>query len=123
MSKAVKAKGFSPKQNMHIDMYFTAENRIILAEMKSCHRRNLHTQIRRGVAQLFEYRFLYKDVFKKDPVLVLVIETAPTPRQEWLVTYLESIDILLSWKDGNTERLVSKSFIPKPLQEIIDSIS
>lgn len=123
MSESVRAKGFTPKQNKHIDMYFVAENEMILAEMKSCHRRNLHTQVRRGVAQLLEYRYLYKDTFKEEPILVLVIETAPSIKQEWLAAYLESIGILLSWKDANRRKLVSKSSIPKPLQGIILPIS
>lgn len=91
----------------------------VLVEIKSCHRGNLHSQVRRGVAQLFEYRFRYRALLGENPVLVLIIETAPAYDQRWLREYLESLGILLAWKDSQANRLVTASPIPAQLEGIV----
>lgn len=117
---AAVAVGYDPKQNQQIDMYFLTQAGPVLAEMKSCVRGNLHGQVRRGVGQLFEYRYLFRDMIDgKDLTLLLVIEMPPVRDQMWLVAYLESIGIMLAWKDPDTEKIVSASPIPAALSKIV----
>ena len=85
--------------------------------MKSCHRGNLHSQVRRGVSQLFEYQFVYRERLGKDVIPVLIIETQPTREHRWLIEYTESIGILLAWEDEN--RLVTTANIPTALSGVV----
>lgn len=120
MRDAAVASSYAPKQHDQMDMYFTTPRGSVLAEMKSCVRTNLHSQIRRGVSQLFEYRFLFRDLIgSSNPSLVLVVELPPARDQSWLVKYLESLGILLVWKDPDADRLVSPSPVAGPLAGIV----
>lgn len=119
MNALAVAKGYVPKQNQNIDMHFGTAGGQVLAEMKSCHRNNLHSQVRRGVAQLLEYRFLYSALLGDNPTLVLVMEAVPAYDQLWLVGYLESLGILLAWKDSQADRLIASSPIPDQLDGIV----
>jgi hypothetical protein len=66
--------------------------------MKSTTEDNPHAQIRRGLSQLYEYRYIQN---VKDAKLVLVIEN-PLPREnQWMENYLNNDrGVLLVW-DGN----------------------
>lgn len=119
MNDSVSARGYVAKQNQNIDMHFETASGQVLVEMKSCHRNNLHSQLRRGVAQLFEYRFLYRALLGDNPTLVLVMEAVPAYDQRWLVGYLESLGILLAWKASKADRLISLSPIPDQLDGIV----
>ena len=85
--------------------------------MKSCHRGNLHSQVRRGISQLFEYQFIYRERLGNDVVPVLIIETEPMSDYRWLIEYTESIGILLVWKDES--RIVTTSNIPTALNGVV----
>jgi hypothetical protein len=122
MNNLAVAKGYVPKQNQNIDMHFAVADGHVLIEMKSCHRGNLHSQVRRGVAQLFEYRFRYSALLGDDPALVLIIETVPANDQAWLISFLESLEILLAWKDSRTDRLIASSTIPAHLDGIVSPL-
>lgn len=120
MSNAAAALGYDPKQHNQIDIYFVASSGRVLAEIKSCVQGNFHSQVRKGVSQLFEYRFRFKDLIGgNDPTMVLVTEIPPSTNQNWLVEYLESLGILIAWKDQDTDRLISKSPIPQSLCGIV----
>ena len=90
-----------------------------LAEMKSCHTRNLHSQVRRGSSQLLEYRFVYRDILGRQPTLVLVIETSPPGTKMWLVDCLSSLEITLAWKESRTNRLVTTASIRPALEGVV----
>ena len=49
LSDSAKARGYNPQDNNQIDMHFETPTAVVLAEMKSCHRRNLRSQVRRGI--------------------------------------------------------------------------
>jgi hypothetical protein len=117
LSTAARALGLDPKHNNNIDMHFDTEFGSVLAEMKSCHRRNLHSQVRRAVSQLLEYRFRYRDVVGESPTLLLVLETRPAERHGWIVEYLQTIGIVPCWRVA--DRLVTSSQIPQSLDAII----
>lgn len=122
MNDLAVAKGYAPKQNQNIDMHFAVADGHVLVEIKSCHRGNLHSQVRRGVAQLFEYRFRYTALLGDDPSLVLIIETVPANDQIWLIGYLESLGILLAWKESQSNRLIASSPIPTHLDGIVSPL-
>lgn len=58
----------------------------VLFEMKSIAGDNARVQIRAGVSQLYEYRYLQS---LPDARLVLVTETAPPDNTRWMTDYLE----------------------------------
>jgi hypothetical protein len=110
---------YEPKYNANIDLFFETPHGTVLAEMKSCDGKNLHSQVRRGVSQLLEYSFLYREVLGQDPVLVLIVETPPPAEKAWLREFLASLDITLAWKKPWEEQLVASSPVPKALTDII----
>ena len=115
---AVVSAHLTAQYNAHIDLHFDVGEVTVLCEMKSCHQNNLRGQIRRGVAQLLEYRYVYRDKIKPTVLPVLVIETQLSADQAWLSAYLRSIGMTLSWRDA-TDRLVTTAPIPEPLDGIL----
>ena len=61
------------KSNANIDMFFDVGEETVLAEMKSCTDSNFHSQLRKGVSQLFEYRYLYKSQLQAKVILLLLM--------------------------------------------------
>lgn len=120
-AEAARSLKYDPKYNEHIDMYFDTPHGTVLAEIKSANGRNYHSQIRKGVSQLFEYRFVYGAVVGTSPTLVLVMETHPQRSKDWLADYLDSLDITLAWKDPASSKLVSTRSIPPALKGIVHS--
>lgn len=88
-----------PKANRYIDLAAKVSGENFLFEMKSTTATNVQAQVRRGLSQLYEYRYLQKIEQAK---LVLVIEN-PLPRPlSWIETYLRTDrNVLLVW-DGNS---------------------
>lgn len=119
MAELARAQGYTPETNENIDMYFTTPAGTVLAEMKSCHSRNLRSQIRRGVSQLFEYRFVYRKLLGNQVAMVLVVESPPSVRKRWLVQYLESVGITLAWKETGTDRFVTTVAVGPALAGIV----
>lgn len=113
VARSVRRIGAEPKYTAHIDMYFVANEDTVLIEMKSCDSGNIHSQIRKGVSQLFEYRYMYSTVLGRDPKLLLIVETEPIGAKSWLADYLQSLGITLAWRDHSGSALVSMS---KPLK-------
>jgi hypothetical protein len=87
-----------PKANRYIDLAAKVSGENFLFEMKSTTDTNVQSQVRRGLSQLYEYRYLQQIEPAK---LVLVIEN-PLPRPlSWIETYLRTDrNVLLVW-DGN----------------------
>ena len=68
--------------------------------MKSTTNNNEKSQLRAGLSQLYEYRFLQNKPAAK---LILVIENPLSIREQWRQNYLEQDrDVYLVW-DGNDE--------------------
>lgn len=119
LAAAARARGYQPLCNDNIDLYFSTPAGAVLAEIKSCHERNLHSQIRRGVSQLLEYRFVYRKELGDPVTLVLVIETGLTGGKEWLADFLRSLDILLAWQSPDGTGLVTETTIPVSLDKVV----
>lgn len=101
-----------------VDMYCQADGGYILFEMKSCHQGNLHSQVRRGLSQLLEYRYVYRTQFEKVAAMILVIEMQPPPEKQWLSDFLEYFGVLLAWPDLSNN-LVTFASPPEALAGIV----
>ena len=119
MNESACANGIQPQYNEQIDMHFALVDCSALLEMKSCHTGNIHHQIRRGISQLLEYQFVYRGILGNEVIRILVTEIMPIGAQAWLIDYLQSLGILLVWKDPEARRLITTMPIPDPLSGVI----
>ncbi len=103
MDQLLRRMGAEPMDNQHIDLYGEIpEDGSFLFEMKSGGE-NYLDQIRKGISQLYEYRYRYKEMINDDSILCLVVPNEPLGIT-WLPDYL-CVDrgICLCWfgTDGN----------------------
>ena len=97
-AERICAAGGIPKSNDLIDLAVNLDNDFIF-EMKSTTDDNIRSQIRKGVSQLYEYKYLQN---KPDANLVLVVERPLNVATQWMHEYLEvDRDILLLWDGDN----------------------
>ena len=105
MAERIRGLGAVPKANRLIDLSAQVDDSIYLFEMKSTTEDNARSQVRRGLSQLYEYRFV-QDIPKAK--LVLVIEKQLPGPLQWLVEYLQKDrNIFLVW-DGSDNFFASK---------------
>jgi hypothetical protein len=123
MAAAVRALNREPLFNEHMDMYVVSGGPSILAEMKSCQRNNLHAQVRRGISQLLEYRYVYRDLLGAQVTLLLVLETRPAADQMWLLEFAMTLGIVIAWKEASTDRIVSTAALPPALTGLVHSVA
>lgn len=102
MDEHLRRLGATPFENEHIDLYAKIPNDgSFLFEVKSVGSENLLSQTRKGLSQLYEYRFRYKSVVGEDVKLCLVYPSEPN-EIEWLQDYLcNDRNIAVCWfNDG-----------------------
>lgn len=99
VANRIRQVGGIPKSNQFIDLATTLEQDYIF-EMKSTTENNVTSQVRKGISQLYEYRYLEN---KPNANLILVIENPLTQNDSWLRDYMEiDRNIHLVWDgDGN----------------------
>jgi hypothetical protein len=114
-----RSAGFSPKFNENIDLYFEASTKHVLAEVKSCHELNLHSQFRRGIAQLFEYEFVHRNLLGNNIVKLLVLEMQPPTRLGWLTNFAQHLGITIAWLSEDGTSLESSMEICESLGQIL----
>lgn len=97
----VRSAGAIPKRNRFVDLVAMVGDRNYMFEMKSTTQGNYQSQVRHGVSQLCEYRYLHRLHSAK---LVLVTEGPPPRPLRWMTDYLVGdMKILLVWDgDGKT---------------------
>lgn len=80
-------RGFEPYENVHIDLYAAAKEDFIIYEMKSVNQddKNLLSQIRKAISQLYEYRYIYAE---PDARLSIVTNCKITNSDKWILDYL-----------------------------------
>ncbi|MGB0993178.1 MAG: hypothetical protein ACPG32_12010, partial [Akkermansiaceae bacterium] len=92
-----------PLENEHIDLFAEFPNNDkFLFEVKSITINNLLSQTRKGISQLYEYRFRYQTVIGYDVKLFLVFPREPA-EIPWLQKYLSidrKIGIIWFGEDG-----------------------
>ena len=98
-SAFLAARGVTPYDNVHIDLFAEMKKEFIIYEMKSVDDKstNLLSQVRKAVSQLYEYRFIYA---KPDARLCIVTNQGVPKENEWLLSYLEKDrSIAYEWTD------------------------
>ena len=80
-------------ENTFIDLMATADGQPFIFEVKSNNSRNVLSQIRKAIAQLYEYRYRSE---LSQAILCIVLQQKPP--QEWVVDYLlNDRKILVCW--------------------------
>src|SRR5690348_8836181 len=81
----IRRSGAVPRNNPIVDLAATIKDDDFLFEMKSTTERNVHSQVRKAISQLYEYRYLQN---KPSAKLVVVIENPPPSEKRWLLEYV-----------------------------------
>lgn len=88
LDEHMRRLGATPRDNEHIDLYAEINNSNgFLFEVKSVHSENLLSQTRKGLSQLYEYRFRYSTDILENSTLCLVYPYEPNEIY-WLQDYL-----------------------------------
>ncbi len=106
----LESQGVTPLENEHIDLFakLPSKDKFIF-EVKSITTNNLLSQTRKGVSQLYEYRYRYQDIIGYDVNLFLVYPQEPTDIP-WLQEYLcNDRHIGVIWFDENNQIQFSKN--------------
>ena len=105
VASRIRRAGGIPRSNRFIDLAARINDRPLIFEMKSTTDDNTRSQVRSGLSQLFEYRYLQA---LPDAVLVLVLERPLEAGTGWLRDYIEKDrNILLLW-DGDGDLYASE---------------
>ncbi len=101
VAKKIRRAGAIPRNNPIVDLAATVKGDDFLFEMKSTTDGNVHSQVRRAISQLYEYRYMQQIPLAK---LVVVIENPPPDEKKWLVDYVvKDRELLIAWDgDGKT---------------------
>jgi hypothetical protein len=99
----LEQRGSKPYENEHIDLFVELPTKEkFVFEVKSVNETNLLSQTRKGVSQLYEYRYRYKKIIGHDVKLCLVFPKKPTS-VPWLQKYLcTDRDIGVIWFDEDS---------------------
>jgi hypothetical protein len=98
VAERLRQRGAIPRANRYVDLSARWKGDDYLFEMKSTTEHNPHSQIRRGLSQLYEYRYIQN---VKEAKLVLVIENPLPKENRWMEDYLvKDRGVMLVW-DGN----------------------
>ena len=97
-AERIIAAGAIPKSNDLIDLAVNLDSDFIF-EMKSTTEANIRSQVRKGISQLYEYRYLQN---KPNASLVLVVERPIVAPNNWMNEYLENDrEVLVVWDGDN----------------------
>jgi hypothetical protein len=119
VANALEASGSPPLSNIFIDVA-TLQPKKMLFEVKSCRLENMLEQVRRGVSQLYEYRYRQVQINGAKPVLVL--ENRPAHSLEWVIKYLvKDRQIAVCWLEGE-ENLAAPSACKDCLEKIVNRL-
>jgi len=88
LANILKQQGLEPEDSKNIDLTCKTRGIRYIFEVKSCSSDNVVSQIRRGIAQLYEYRFLMLDE-ERNIKLFLVLEIEPPKQPIDFLKYLE----------------------------------
>ncbi|MBQ3404036.1 MAG: hypothetical protein IJG63_01290, partial [Oscillospiraceae bacterium] len=93
LAAKLRANAHRPYENVFIDLYTEIRGQTYIFEVKSNNTRNVLSQIRKAIAQLYEYRYRSNQAGAK---LCIVLQQKPI--QEWVEDYLlHDRGILLCW--------------------------
>ena len=83
LAATIRANGYSPFENTFIDLYTDTTEKTYIFEVKSNNNKNVLSQIRKAIAQLYEYRYRSD---KAGAILCIVLQQKPP--QPWVEDYL-----------------------------------
>ena len=116
----LESKGATPFENEHIDLFAELPSKEkYVFEVKSITINNLLSQTRKGVSQLYEYRYRYQNVIGYDVNLFLVYPQEPV-FIPWLQEYLcTDRHIGVIWFDENDQIQFSENCVKmaRPLMQ------
>jgi hypothetical protein len=93
LATLLRLKSYSAYENVFIDLYVDANGQPFIFEVKSNNSKNVLSQIRKAIAQLYEYRYR-----SQIPSAILCIVLQQKPPQEWVIDYLlNDRKIMLCW--------------------------
>jgi CRISPR/Cas system CSM-associated protein Csm2 small subunit len=93
LAALLRTNGFKVYENTFIDLYADIDETPYIFEVKSNNAKNVLSQIRKAIAQLYEYRYRSS---KHDATLCIVLQQQPP--QSWVIDYLvNDRKILLCW--------------------------
>jgi hypothetical protein len=102
VAERLRGIGAIPRRNQFIDLAATVQTEFFMFEIKTTTPRNFRSQVRRGISQLYEYRYLQRIPTAN---LILVLEQPLPESLSWLATYLiEDRGIIPIW-DGDLTSL------------------
>jgi len=107
-----------PLTNGHIDLFCNFGDTSAIFEVKACPPYDIAGPIRLAVAQLFEYRYLYRNNLKPNVKLCVVSERRPRSGYEWTIGYLESLGIGLIWRNDGDDGLNCNDFTKGLLDDL-----
>ncbi len=98
VAERIRNHGGVPKSNQLIDLAVKFDLNYLF-EMKSTTYKNVRNQVRKGLSQLYEYRYLQN---KQDAKLILAIENPLDVTNQWMIDYMENDrGIYLIWDGEN----------------------
>ena len=98
----LRSLGAKPKENEHIDLFaHIPDDGSFIFEMKSGGE-SLLDQIRKGLSQLYEYRFRYRNNIEDEDVFLCLVLPENPKSLPWVTDYLcEDREISLCWFDNS----------------------
>jgi len=100
LGSTIIENGYEAKDNSQVDLYASIEDDLWVFEVKSTNETNYLSQVRHGIAQLYEYRYRYFEK-KRNVKLCLVVQTIPPEQISWLTEYLQTLGIKICWPIKN----------------------
>jgi hypothetical protein len=98
----IRAAGAIPKSNALVDLAAEIGADDYLFEMKSATPQNYRSQVRKAIAQLYEYCYLQRS---PNAQMVVIIENPVPAELSWMVDYVvNDRKLLIAW-DGNGRTL------------------
>ena len=96
-SEFLHDRKFSPIENELIDLYVEDKKDVIIYEMKSMTKKNFRSQLRKAIAQLYEYRY----IFSAPKARICMVTNFPiSKKQDWAIDYLtKDRGIAYEWTD------------------------
>ena len=93
IASIIRVKGHNVFENIFIDLFAVIGTQDFIFEVKSNNSKNALSQIRKAMAQLYEYRYRSKKI---GAILCIVLQQKPT--QDWVVDYLiNDRGIMICW--------------------------
>ena len=108
LARKIRDYGSLPTFNRYIDLAARINDKQLIIEVKTSNA-NAHRQIRKGISQLYEYRYLQ---CLPNAKLVLLIQKPLTDRNAWLLDYLQNDrKIYVIWNGSNDDLFTTEEGI------------